>query len=47
MHYGPLSFTKNGKPTIEALRPLPAGIALGQRVALSDGDVAAILKMYG
>jgi hypothetical protein len=31
---------------ITALKPLPAGIVMGQRVALSAGDIAAVEEMY-
>ena len=42
MHYDELAFSKNDKPTIEALN----GQAIGQRLALSDGDVQAVNYMY-
>lgn len=43
MHYPATSFSANGKPTIETV---PAGIAIGQRSALSAADIAALTKMY-
>ncbi len=42
MHYGTHFFSKNGKPTIETKN----GQAIGQRNALSAGDIAAIAKAY-
>ena len=42
MHYPRTAFSKNGKPTIE-----PVGAAaIGQRVGLSAGDIAAVAAMY-
>jgi hypothetical protein len=43
MHYGPLSFSKNGQPTII---PLVEGVEIGQRNQLSEKDIAAINAMY-
>jgi hypothetical protein len=43
MHYGPYSFSKNGKQTIVPLIP---GTEIGQRNGLSEKDVAAISAMY-
>lgn len=43
MHYGPLAFSKNGKPTII---PLMDVIDIGQRHHLSDKDIAAVKAMY-
>lgn len=40
MHYGPYHFSKNGKKTIVA------PVAIGQRRALSRGDVAAVAALY-
>jgi len=42
MHYGSRFFSRDGKPTIEA----PADQPVGQRVALSGGDIAAVDRMY-
>jgi Astacin (Peptidase family M12A) len=51
MHYGAWFFSKgDGKQTIEVLRPkLPCGNAnsLGQKNGLSDGDISAVVEMYG
>lgn len=44
MHYGNYAFSANGKPTIETI---PAGIPIGQRDALSTGDIRSIRSMYG
>ncbi len=44
MHYGQYSFSNNGKPTLETI---PAGIPIGQRKALSIGDINAVRFMYG
>ena len=46
MHYGPTAFSKNGQPTIVAIQPIPSGVVMGQRVALSNGDVAGVKLMY-
>lgn len=42
MHYPPLAFSKNGQPTIVARD----GSEIGQRVGLSDLDLAAVRAMY-
>ena len=42
MHYGESFFAKGDAPTII----VPPGQAIGQRVALSDGDVRAVDAMY-
>ena len=42
MHYGETSFSRNGKPTILP----PPNRDIGQRVALSAGDIEAIDRMY-
>ena len=46
MHYGPTSFSANGQDTITALTDI-SGINMGQRVALSDGDLNAVDQLYG
>lgn len=43
MHYNAYSFSKNSQPTIT---PLQAGVHIGQRNGLSQGDIAAINTMY-
>ncbi len=45
MHYERNAFTKNGQPTITPTNPATAQI--GQRVALSQGDLGAVASMYG
>jgi astacin len=44
MHYGAYNFSANGHPTIVTK---PAGIPIGQRAALSAGDIAGVRIMYG
>jgi len=43
MHYPANAFSMNGLPTIETI---PAGIAIGQRTALSAGDIGGVRNMY-
>ncbi len=45
MHYERTAFTKNGQDTITPTNPASAQI--GQRVALSAGDLNAVASMYG
>lgn len=45
MHYGPYSFSKNGRLTIQALISAQQSI-IGQRTRLSTGDVQRINNMY-
>jgi hypothetical protein len=45
MHYERTAFTKNGLETITPTNPATAQI--GQRVALSQGDLDAVTSMYG
>lgn len=45
MHYERTAFTKNGQDTLTPTNPADA--AIGQRVALSGGDLAAVASMYG
>lgn len=48
MHYGEKDFAKDKRdPTLKLLKAVPAGVAVGQRVGLSAGDIAAVEKMYG
>jgi len=42
MHYGPTAFSKNGQATIISV----SGQQIGQRNALSAGDIAAIRQLY-
>jgi astacin len=44
MHYSRTAFSKNGQPTIEAVKP--GGEVMGQRIGLSDGDIAGVKAMY-
>lgn len=46
MHYPPTAFSINTKPTIRAKVPLPAGVVMGQRSGLSEGDRAAVRALY-
>lgn len=45
MHYGAYSFSKNGKSTLEALRPMPAGVVMGAANTASAGDIASVRTM--
>ncbi|CAD5220755.1 unnamed protein product [Bursaphelenchus xylophilus] len=44
MHYGPLAFSKNGKPTVEPI--LPTNQKIGQRIGFSQTDAIKINKLY-
>ncbi|XP_065358316.1 seminal metalloprotease 1-like [Calliphora vicina] len=44
LHYGPKAFSKNGKDTIIPLKG--ENTKIGQRLALSDGDIKKLNKMY-
>jgi hypothetical protein len=46
MHYPLTAFSIDGSPTLQVLGTVPAGTTVGQRSALSDGDVAGIHAMY-
>jgi len=46
MHYPPTAFSTNGLPTIVALQPIPAGVVMGQRNGLSQGDIDGVNSMY-
>jgi hypothetical protein len=47
MHYPSVAFPIDPTcPVITPLQPLPAGVVMGQRVALSPGDIAAVEEMY-
>uniref|UniRef100_A0A915LLX2 Peptidase M12A domain-containing protein n=1 Tax=Meloidogyne javanica TaxID=6303 RepID=A0A915LLX2_MELJA len=43
MHYGPLAFSKNGKPTIE---PKEKSVTIGQRLGFSPTDLYKVNKLY-
>lgn len=45
MHYGAYFFSNNGSPTISPYYDI-SGTIMGQRTALSDGDLAAIDSIY-
>jgi hypothetical protein len=46
MHYPAGAFSVNGADTIVPKVMLPAGVVMGQRNALSAGDIAAVEKLY-
>lgn len=46
MHYPPDAFSVNGQPTIVPKQPLPPGVVMGQRTALSQGDIKGVEAMY-
>jgi hypothetical protein len=47
MHYGAGDFAiDDTAPVMTALKPLPAGVAMGQRDGLSAGDIAAVAILY-
>lgn len=46
MHYGSTAFSVNGQPTIIPLRPLPTGVTMGSRDALSTCDIAGLRFLY-
>ncbi|XP_067637643.1 hatching enzyme 1.2 [Eurosta solidaginis] len=46
MHYSKTSFSKNGQPTIEALRNTKESKMMGQRTGFSNSDVAKLNAMY-
>lgn len=46
MHYRSTSFSKNGKPTLVALRSSPDASKMGQRKGFSPGDIKKINLMY-
>jgi astacin (peptidase family M12A) len=47
MHYPLDAFATNpAQATIRPKKPVPAGVEIGQRKALSKGDIAAVKQMY-
>ncbi|KAH8278668.1 hypothetical protein KR018_006683 [Drosophila ironensis] len=46
MHYSAKSFSRNGQPTLKALRASPDAGQMGQRRGFSAGDVRKINAMY-
>jgi hypothetical protein len=47
MHYPPTAFAFiEGTTVLVPKQPLPPGVTMGQRVALSDGDIAAVAALY-
>ncbi|XP_068155102.1 zinc metalloproteinase nas-4 [Drosophila tropicalis] len=46
MHYSPTSFSRNGQPTLKALRANADAKQMGQRRGFSSGDVRKINAMY-
>lgn len=44
MHYGVSGFTRNARNSMDTI---PTGIPVGQRTALSPGDILAIRQIYG
>jgi len=46
MHYSATSFTRNGQPTLKALRSSSDASQMGQRRGFSAGDVRKINAMY-
>jgi hypothetical protein len=46
MHYPPRAFSVDDQPTIRPKQPLPSGTVMGQRIALSPGDIQAVEQIY-
>ncbi|KAH8383523.1 hypothetical protein KR009_009146 [Drosophila setifemur] len=46
MHYSPTSFSRNGQPTLKALRSSSDASQMGQRRGFSAGDLRKINAMY-
>ena len=47
MHYGDRTFAIDDRdPVLKLLKPLGAGIVVGQREGLSAGDIAAVAEIY-
>jgi hypothetical protein len=46
-HYGERTFAiDNRDPVLKLLKPVPAGVVVGQRNGLSPGDIATVAAMY-
>jgi len=45
MHYGAYAFSKNGKATMEPLKPMPAGVTMGAASNASAGDIASVRNL--
>jgi hypothetical protein len=46
MHYPATAFSVNNQATIIARQPLPPGVVMGQRTALSAGDIDGVHTLY-
>jgi len=46
MHYPRNAFSTNGQDTIVPKQSLPSGVVMGQRTALSPGDLAGVATLY-
>jgi Astacin (Peptidase family M12A) len=46
MHYPATAFSINNQATIIARQPLPPGVVMGQRTALSAGDIDGVHTLY-
>jgi hypothetical protein len=46
MHYPPTAFSINNQATIIARQALPPGVVMGQRAALSQGDIDGVHTLY-
>ncbi|XP_062122887.1 astacin-like [Drosophila sulfurigaster albostrigata] len=46
MHYSQKAFSINGDPTIVAIQKREPGVEMGQRINISDSDVARLNRMY-
>jgi hypothetical protein len=45
MHYSSFTFSNNGKPTIEALQPMPAGVTMGMASQASTADLISVRNL--
>ncbi len=46
MHYGTHAFSRGFGSTISAIKEVPEGVRIGQRITMSDSDVRKINKHY-